>query len=76
MVLSTFVLQDEIIMDENVEQVEDCQRHEEQKYENDYAILDPLHDAVEHTRIMELFENGEKDKDSYHSSILKKRSIR
>ena len=29
MVLSEYVLQDEIIMDKNVKQVEDCQHHEE-----------------------------------------------
>jgi len=37
-VFSEFVAQDEIIMDENVTQVEDCQNHEEQEYENDDPI--------------------------------------
>jgi len=58
-------------MDENAEQVKDCQHHKEEEYENDDLIQDRLHDVIDHTRIMELFENGEKDKDSCHSSILK-----
>jgi len=70
-VLSEFVAQDEIITDENVKQVKNCQHHEEQECENDNPIQDLLYDAIEQTRIMELFKNGEKDKDSCHSSILK-----
>ena len=69
-VLSEFVTQDEIVMDKNVKQVQDFQYHEEQKYKNDDSFQDLLYDAIECTRIMELF-GGEKDKDSRHSSILK-----
>jgi len=43
------VVQDEIIMDENVKQVKECQHHEEQEYENNDPIQDLLHDAMEHT---------------------------
>ena len=35
MVLSEFVVQDEIIMEGNVKQVEDHQLHKEQEHEND-----------------------------------------
>jgi len=69
--LSEFVAQDEIIMDENVKWVEDCQHYEEQEYENNDPIQDLLHDVMEHTWIMELLENAEKDKYSCRSSILK-----
>ena len=57
--------------DENVKQVVDCQHHEGQKYKNDDPLQDLLYDAMECTRTMEPFENGEKDKDSCHSSLLK-----
>jgi len=70
-VLSEIVAQDEIIMDENIKQVVDCQHHKEQKYKNDDLVQDLLHDAMEYIRTMELFENGEKYKDSHHSSLLK-----
>ena len=62
--VSEFVAHDEIIMDENVKQVEDYQYHEEQENKGE----DYQHNATEHIRIMELFENGE---DSCHSFILK-----
>jgi len=69
--LSEFFAQDEIIIQENVKRVEDCQHREEQKYKNDDLFQDILHDSVEYTRTMEIFENGEKDKNSYCSSLLK-----
>ena len=65
MVLSEFVLQDELswmIQDENIKQVEDCQHHKKQKHKDDDPFQDLLHDATEHTEIIELFENGEEDK--------------
>ena len=37
---------------------------------------DLLHNVMEHTQIMEQFENSEKNKDSCHSSILKNVSTR
>jgi len=70
-VLSKFISQDKIIMPDNVKQVEDSQHHEEQQYKIDNPFQDLLHDVVEFTRTMELFENGEKDKDSRYSSLLK-----
>ena len=51
--------------------MEECQHHEEQEYENDDPSPDLLHDATKDTRLMEQVENGEKDKDSCDSSILK-----
>ena len=71
MLLSEFVVQDEVIMDENVKQVEDHKHHEEQEYEYDNPIKDVLYNAIEHTEIMELFENCKRDKDSCHSSTIK-----
>ena len=70
--LNEFVAHDEIITDENVKQMKNCQHHEEQECENDDPIKDVLHNAMDHTRITKLFENGKKDKDFCHSSILKK----
>ena len=71
MLFSEFVVQDEVIMDENVKQVEDHKHHEEQEYEYDDPIKDVLYNAIEHTEIMKLFENDKRDKDSYHSSTIK-----
>jgi hypothetical protein len=69
--LSEFVAPEEIVMDENDKQVKNCRHHEEKEYGKDDSFQDLLHDAIEYNRMMELFENGEKDKNSCHSSILK-----
>jgi len=69
--LSEFVAQEEIVMDENDKQVEDCRHHEEKEYKKDDPVEDLLHDATKHIQIMEQVENSEKDKYSCHSSILK-----
>ena len=57
--------------DKNAKQVVDCQHHEGQKYKNDDPLQYLLYDVMECTRTMELFENGEKDKNSCHSYLLK-----
>ena len=62
MALSEFVVQDEIIVEENVKQVEDHQLHEEQEHENDDPIPRPIHNDVKHAQIEEFLEIGEKNK--------------
>ena len=73
MMLSEFVVQDEIILDEKVKQVEivNIMKSKNIKIMIQFRTFYCLHDAIKHTLIMEMFENGEKDKDSCHSSILK-----
>ena len=70
-VLSEFVAQEEIIMDENDKQVEDCRHSEEKEYEKDDPVQDLLYDVTEHMQIMEQVENGKKDKNSCHLSTIK-----
>ena len=63
-VLSEFVVQDEIIMEGNVKQVEDHQLHEKQEHENDDPIPRLIHNDVKHAQIEEFLEIGEKNNDS------------
>ena len=63
MVLSEFVVQDEIIMDGTVTQVDDHQPHEEQEHENDDPIQQFIHNNVNHAQAEDFLENGEKNND-------------
>ena len=63
-VLSEFVVQHEIIVEENVKQVEHHQLHEGQEHENGDPTPWPLHNDVKHGQIEEFLEIGEKNNDS------------
>jgi len=69
-VLRILMAQDEIIMDGNVKEVEDHQLYDEQEYEIGDPIQGVIHNDAKQAQIEELLENGERNKDSYYSSIL------
>ena len=67
-----FCAEDEVNMDGDVKEMEDHQVYKEQEYKNGDQIQGVIYNDVKHVWIAELLENGEKNKDSCDSSILKR----